>query len=172
MSRGARGFHTRKAINSEHDPYLSKEAPKDMSICRKCRSVYHEKRWYRNDELPEHLRSKIGGEVFCPACQKIRDKYSEGFVIIEGNFPKEHREELMRLLEHKKSRAMSINPLEQIIEVKEHEGRIEITTTTEKFAQRIGKILTKAFNGKIEYKWTDDTKIARIIWVREDEGAG
>ena len=43
---------------------------------------------------------------------------------------------------------------------------IEITTTNEKLAQRIGKALHKAYSGDVAYKWSDP-KIARVNWHRE-----
>ena len=44
---------------------------------------------------------------------------------------------------------------------------IEITTTNEKLAQRMGKALHKAYSGTIEYKLSEDAKIARVYWRRK-----
>ena len=46
------------------------------------------------------------------------------------------------------------------------DGEIEITTTNEKLAQKIGKALHRAYSGHVEYKWSGDTKLARVTWHR------
>lgn len=158
----------RKAMDPGGDPYLNKEAPKEMALCRRCGSVYHEKRWYKGDELPERLAGKPNTVlVLCPGCQKIKDKYAEGYLVIEGKFVEEHGNEIMSVIDNKEDRQFYINPLEQIIDIRRRDGRIEVETTTEKLAQRIGQILQKAFQGELTYKWSADTKIARLIWTRD-----
>lgn len=158
----------RKAIDPGGDPYLNKEAPEDMSLCRRCGAVYHEKRWYKRSELPERLAGKANtGLVHCPACQKVKDKYAEGYLIIEGKFVEEHGNEILGVIDNKEDRQFYINPLEQIIDIRRRDGRIEVDTTTEKLAQRIGQILQKAFSGELTYKWSSDTKLARVIWTRD-----
>lgn len=161
----------RKTIGSTwEDPYLSKEAPADMAVCRRCGAVYHEKRWVLKDELPAKLKAApYAEEVFCPGCQKVRDGYPEGFLTIEGEFVKAHRDEIMELLRNKAAKVRSINPLEAIIEIKTDGGHIEVTTTTEKFAQKIAQFMEKAFNGEVEYKWShENTRLGRFIWRRND----
>lgn len=56
-------------------------------------------------------------------------------------------------------------PLERIIELKDRGATIDITTTHEKLAQRIGKKIHKACQGELEIKWTKD-KITRVVWER------
>ena len=51
--------------------------------------------------------------------------------------------------------------------MKEAKGSIEISTTTDKFAQRIGRMLEKTYSGSVEYKWSDDVKLARVTWTRQ-----
>ena len=62
------------------DPYLDAVEYKDPSICRKCRSIYHDKRWVENEELYKNLMKNPDKITFtlCPACQKIETKYMEG----------------------------------------------------------------------------------------------
>lgn len=157
----------RKSIDTDKDPYLTSAVPEDPSSCKKCGSVYHDKRWVNKDEASEDLLMKAKPAALCPACRKIRDNYPEGFLLLEGDFVKEHREEILNLLRNKESLAQSINPLERIITLKEREGVIEVATTTEKLAQRMGQILSRAFNREAEFKWSSDTKMARVIWRRD-----
>ncbi len=160
-----RRYSPRKAIDTEKDPYLLKDEPEDMTMCTDCNIIYHNKRWRlpEEDELKRKDRFKKG---LCPACQKIRDRFVGGYVTLKGDFLKEHKEEILNLLKNKEEIARHNNPLERIIEIKDLGDTVEITTTTEKFAQRIGRILHKAFHGEVEYKWSDDVKIARVLWRR------
>lgn len=160
----------RKAIDTEHDPYLTGEAAEDMAACHGCGLVFHGKRWYRVGDLPKGLSDKIRHDTatLCPACRKERDRYPEGFIIIEGPFTKEHREEIIHLIRNKEQRASHFNPLERIMEIKEKDDSLEVTTTTEKLAQRIGQMLEKAYKKDAEFKWSSDTKIARVVWRRTD----
>lgn len=157
----------KKAIDTEKDPYLLKVAPNELAVCRKCEIVYHNKRWV----LPEEFDSEKAGEkkrvkVLCPACQKIKDRFVGGFVNITGSFQAEHREEIINLIKNKESVARRHNPLDRIMDIKNKKDGLEITTTTEKLAQRIGQILKKSFQGEVEYKWSADVKMARVSWTR------
>lgn len=156
----------KKAINSESDPYLNVLSPDEMGVCKKCGSVYHDKRWYHRDDIPAKLAGKKTSEVLCAACRKIKDKFAEGYVTLEGDFVKKHREEIINLVKNKETQASHLNPLERIIEIAEKNGGMEITTTTEKLAQMIGRMLNKSYDGEVEYKWSSDVKLARVVWVR------
>ncbi|OGP16815.1 MAG: hypothetical protein A2V21_305525 [Deltaproteobacteria bacterium GWC2_55_46] len=168
MQKGAHIFK-RKALDPGGDPYLNKEAPEDMALCGRCGAVYHGKRWYQRHELPPTLVERPNTEtVFCPGCQKTRDKYPEGYLTIEGKFVEAHADEIVGLINSKEERQSSINPLEQVMEIKRFDGRIEVKTTTGKLAQRIGRILQKTYDGEITYKWSVDTKLARVVWKRDE----
>jgi len=156
---------TKKAIDTGKDPYLLKLEPGRMAMCTECDAVYQSKRWRLASDEERKARGDYK-DIVCPACQKIRDRYAGGYVTLQGAFLGEHRDEILNLVRNKEERARSINPLERIIEIKEGEGGIEITTTTDKFAQLLGRVIHKAFSGDVEYKWSDDVKIARVTWKR------
>ena len=63
---------------------------------------------------------------------------------------------------------MGINPLERIIRMEEKGEELEIATTDEKLAQRIGREVRKACQGTVEYKWSEDSKLLRVNWAREE----
>lgn len=159
----------RKSMDTAEDPYLAEleGKDKDMALCTECHAVYHNKRWYLDEEL--HKKAMALKEVYkvlCPACKKIRDRFPGGIVTLSGDFLKEHKEEIMNLIRNEEERAMGKNPLERIMEIKEEGEGIEITTTNEKLAQRIGRSLEKAYQGKVEYRWSDDVKLIRVWWER------
>lgn len=152
----------KKSIDTARDPYMNKAEPEDGSTCRKCGAVYRDKRWSLKAKAPAAEKEK----VLCPACQKIKDKFAEGFVTLQGEFLKEHKEEILNLVRNKEERSMHTNPLHRIIEIKERNGKVEITTTTDKLAQRLGQVLKKTYSGEVEYKWSSDVKLARVVWTR------
>ncbi len=164
-------IHIRRNLNSYGDPYISASGEVELSRCIDCGAVYHNKRWYMDFKLPEAHVGKLK-EVLCPACRRIRDRDPGGIVRLQGSFLNRHREEIMNLIRHEEKNAISLNPLERIIEIKDSGPEVEISTTTEKLAQKIGKAVHSAYSGDIEYRWSDDVKLIRVYWCRDDEPEG
>ena len=161
-------FGRKKAMDTAADPYLNRVSPADGTFCVRCGAVYHNKRWSLVEGgAPVYAGKEIGG-VLCPACQKIRDGFARGFVTLRGSFVKAHAGEIRNLIRNKEKRAMHLNPLERIIEMRDTEDGMLVTTTTEKFAQRLGAMLRKAYKGDLEYKWSEDVKLARVLWRRDE----
>ncbi len=161
-------YGRKKAIDTALDPYLNRINPADNAFCVRCGAVYHNKRWSLQDmETPLRSAKGISG-VLCPACQKIRDGFARGFVSLKGSFVKNHGEEIRNLIHNKEKRALYHNPLERIITIKETGEGMEVTTTTEKLAQRLGAMLKKAYKGDLEYKWSEGVKLARVSWRRDE----
>ncbi|MBI5326813.1 MAG: ATPase [Deltaproteobacteria bacterium] len=156
----------KKAIDTYNDPYLPKEGPHDMAVCKKCHAIYHNKRWSIDEALYQREKgNKKALLILCPACQKIRDRYAEGFVILKGDYLKGHKKDILNLIKNEEERATGYNPLERIIEIKDRDNVVEITTTHEKLAQRIGKKMHKACQGDLEIKMTQD-RVTRVVWER------
>jgi len=150
-----------------HDTYLNKSQPKDRSYCKKCHAIYHNKRWYFDPQEVEFLASQSKEKsIVCPACQKIADRFASGIVTVRGSFYKEHKEEIVNLIRNEETRAKGLNPLARIIEMNPNGEQLEILTTHEKLAQRIGNRLHKSFQGKVNYSWVPQDKMARVSWSR------
>ena len=90
-----------------------------------------------------------------------------GVLKLTGDFVWEHKEEILNLIRNESGKVLATNPLERIVSLESSDGGIEITTTNEKLAQRIGKALHKAYSGTVEYQWSGDSKLARVLWHRE-----
>lgn len=159
---------TYKKKTSTRDPYLPRGASRKISICEGCRAVYMNKRWYAEGKVDETaLRNSEAAKIVCPACLKIRDNFPGGIVTLKGDYVLPHKQELMNLIKNEEERARGQNPLERVMSVKENGfGSIVISTTNEKMAQRIGRAVRKAFQGKVTYHWSHDNKLARVDWVR------
>jgi hypothetical protein len=152
------------------DSYLNAIEYKDMSVCSKCRSIYHDKRWAEDKELYNLLMKDPEKVIFtvCPACRKIETKYMEGVVELKGDFLFEHKDEIISLIKNTVEKADYIDPLEKIenINIDEKNKTIEIITTDDKLAQRIGKNIEKAYKGNVEYHFSKEDRLTRVYWKR------
>lgn len=157
----------KKKVDIETDPYLPKAASRETAICPGCHAISTRKRW-RLDEAAyvKLLRMGTARQMFCPACKKIRDSYPSGQVTLKGPFLTWHLDEILRIIANEEKRARQKNPLERIMSLSEEDGRLVITTTDEKLAQRIGRELCKAYGGTVTYRWSHNDKFLRVQWER------
>ena len=89
-----------------------------------------------------------------------------GYLYISGNFWETHKEDIMRLINNEVERARGLNPLHQIIDMYEEDGKTVIETTTDQLAQRLGRALYKAYKGDLEFRWSKGNKLVRVYWSR------
>jgi len=168
MAGTERRVNIRRNLEDYDDPYIQTGSPQEVKICSQCRSVYHDQRWYLREQVPEEvLKDRQIGYILCPACLKIRDRLPGGVIHLAGSFLAAHKEEILNLIRNEGNRAMAINPLERIIDIQNDGTGLEVLTTNEKLAQRIGRALHKAYDGNIKYRWSEDTKLARVSWERD-----
>ena len=104
--------------------------------------------------------------MICPACHKIQDRFAGGVITLEGRFLKTHKDQIIHLIQNQETRAKAINPLERIISIKNRGDRVEVQTTNERLAQRIGREIQRAYKGKAAYHWSRDNKFVRVEWHR------
>lgn len=157
----------KKKVDIQTDTYLPTASPRRPVICLGCHAISVGKRWQLDEAAyARHRRWKTATEAYCPACEKIRDGYPSGQVTLQGPYLAEHREEILRLIANEEKRARGLNPLHRIMSIAEEQGTIEITTTDEKLAQRIGRELRKACGGTVSYRWSHNDKVLRVRWER------
>jgi NMD protein affecting ribosome stability and mRNA decay len=152
-----------------HDPYQPRLAPGEVAACTECKALYQRRHWFFDaDAYMRETMQPTTRMVLCPACQKIRDRYAEGQVTLRtSSFLVAHKDEVLRLVHNEEERAKGINPLERIVELKESDNEIIVTTTNEKLAQRIGRALKQSFQGATTYHWSDP-KFLSVEWVRPE----
>lgn len=159
----------RRNVDSYVDPYLDDESLCENTRCTRCGAIYLTGRWYLKEQVPTDQISGVGvHETLCPACRKQRDRAPGGIVRLSGDFLTAHREEIFNLIHNESDKAQVVNPLERIMDIQSEADATVITTTNEKLAQRIGRALFKAYSGKVEYQFGEDTKAARVNWHRDD----
>ncbi|HSL91147.1 MAG TPA: BCAM0308 family protein [Candidatus Limnocylindrales bacterium] len=160
---------SRKNMDRTTDPYIPRKSASAVGACPECHAIRRNKRWHLDEKEYAALTRKRGAAApeRCPACRKIADGFPSGVVLLRGGYLREHREEILKLVRNEEKRAMGINPLERIISITEEDAKLEIATTDEKLAQRIGREVRKACRGALEYKWSEDAKLLRVNWARE-----
>ena len=167
----------KKKEQTGEDPYSMKKAPKGLLECPECHAVYFRKRWSFTKQEPPKSTPRVGGitkkptksilvpqSFVCPACRKLRDGYAEGFLSIHWPDWGIHKTEVLGLIHHEEERAARNNPLERILSIRSRPDGADIETTTEHFAQSLGKHIDRAFHGKIRYRWSHKDKMARLEW--------
>lgn len=97
----------------------------------------------------------------CPACHKLQYGYAEGFLNIHWPHWESHKAEVLGLIHNAEHQAVRKNPRERVMTIRTRPDGANIKTTTEYFAQRLGKHLDRAFKGSIEYRWTHKDKCVR-----------
>ena len=155
----------RKNLEILRDPYLPWGGLKGAVVCKQCGAVYRNKSWSLY-AAPAALKGHAVRSIVCPACRKVHDHFTAGIVALRGEFLKIHKEQILHLVRNEEARAGRVNPLERIIAIKDKNGEIEISTTSERFAQRIGRKLERAYKGRTVYHWSGGDKQVRVEWCR------
>jgi len=158
---------SRKNVDRTRDPYIPRKGPLDVGVCPACHAISRKKRWYVDEA--EYLSLARTGAALrrCPACRKIADRFPSGVVTLRGKFLQTHRGEILSIVRNEERRARETNPLERIMDIREGNGSVEILTTDEKLAQRIGREIRKAYQGTATYKWSEDANLVRVDWSRD-----
>ena len=160
-----------KRVDHEAGRHHTRRAAKEPTVCASCGAVYANRRWTAADTKvgtrePKHWRpARI---TTCPACEQAHGGVPGGYVYLEVAFFVAHRDEIERLLRNEAERVAQDNPLARIMRWRDKgEGKLTLSTTTEHLAQRLGHTLEKAFDGKVDYDFSHENKLARVTWRRD-----
>jgi hypothetical protein len=150
----------RQIEETVHDPYKERYKPPEPAVCPSCGVVFEHGRWHwkpRPASAQDHL---------CPACRRVKEQYPAGYVSLEGDFLREHRDELLHLVRNEEKRAKDEHPLERIIDIRQDGDKTVVTTTELHLARRIGDALHHAYQGNLEIKYSTDEYLVRVYWSR------
>jgi len=150
-----------ESANDEGDPYIAAAKPPEGTTCPKCRATFHGGRW--TWQKPE--RDAL--EMTCPACQRIQDRFPAGYVTIKGQFFKEHRDEIVSLIETLEKKEKAERPLQRIMGMDQKREEFEVQTTDSQLARGIGEALHDAFKGDLKVRYSRDENLVRAVWKRE-----
>jgi len=159
---------SRKNVDSATDPYLERRAGPRAAVCPRCGALCRNKRWLLDEaECRRALASGEAVQRVCPACRKIAHGFPAGIVTLRGEYFRRHRGDILNLVRNEERRARGVNPLGRIVHMREGDDWLEVATTAEKLAQRIGREVYKACRGTLEYRWSEDAKVVRVNWRRD-----
>lgn len=155
----------KKRRHPNQDPYEMVKAPKGPVICRMCNAIYANKRWHIDSaEARKLAASRDTQKIVCPACQKVKDDYPEGIVTLVWSDLRAHESEIRGLIANVEARALSVNPLERVMKIARLKKDLEVKTTNDRLAQRIGRELVRAYKGKVTTHWAHGDMLARVAW--------
>jgi hypothetical protein len=156
------GRQDRLLREDTHDPYFVKERYRDPSACEKCHVLFRNGIFEWADKIPSNAAT-----IVCPACRRIEDKFEGGVVILEGSFLADHKTDIRNIIANIEKAEQRSRPLERVISLTDRGARIEIRTTYEHIARRIGDAVHKACKGELAVQYPMGEKYARVFWKRE-----
>lgn len=145
----------------EHDPYKVRSKLPDPTACPECRAMYRAGRWtWGAPPADAH-------QALCPACQRVRDDYPGGYVSLAGEFVGAHRDEIIGLARNVEEREKGEHPLKRLMGIEDDEdGGVAITTTDPDLARAIGEAVHRAYEGELDYQYTEEGSVLRVRWER------
>lgn len=143
-----------------HDSYKSKRKLAEPTRCTECGAVYAGGRWTWNP-VPAEAHDEI-----CPACQRVRDRFPAGYVLLGGEFFAGHRDEVLHLARNREARERTEHPLERIMAIEDVDEGVQITTTDTHLARDIGEAVHAAYKGELEYHYNKEENLLRVRWTR------
>jgi NMD protein affecting ribosome stability and mRNA decay len=141
-----------------HDPYRAKEKLTEPTVCPECSAVFREGRWRWAAGPADAPRA------LCPACQRARDHYPAGFLQIQGDFLRAHRQEILQLCRHTADREGKDHPQNRILDIEPEGDGVLVTTATIHMARTLGDALRSAYQGELELDYEED--VLRARWSR------
>lgn len=138
---------------SRHEEAEFGPGGKGLLMCNDCGAVYFKKHWHHNlERLNNSEASSLAknnaavGFARCPACAMIKNKQYEGRVTIVGS-PAAKRAELLAVIEKTAKYWNAKDVLDRMIETKNEEGNLVVTTTENQLAAKIGRKIKDVFPG-------------------------
>ena len=144
----------------DQDPYRASARPPEPTVCPSCKAVFTEGRWAWEKKPSDAY------EQLCPACQRIHDKFPAGYVTIKGEFFKEHRDEIVTMIQKHEKQEKASRPLLRIMDIDEKRDGIEVTTTDSQLARGIAEALHSAFKGDLKLRYSRDENLLRATWKK------
>lgn len=160
MDKGQHGRRDRLIKEKQHDTYGEAKKWSEPTACPKCNAVYIEGRWTWYEPPVK------ANKVVCPACQRIADNYPAGYLELKGGFVKQHQEEILNLIRNEEKLEKGEHPLERIMNITEEDENTLITSTGIHITHRIGKAITRAYQGDLTFAYGDGEKTIRMVWER------
>jgi NMD protein affecting ribosome stability and mRNA decay len=146
--------------SDERDPYGTHAKLPDPTTCPTCGAIYRSGRWTWGSPPADAHRTT------CPACRRTADDYPAGIVTLQGDFLREHRDEILSLARHVEEREKKEHALKRIMAVREEGPALVVTTTDAHLARGIGEAVHNAYRGELDYRFSEAENVMRVRWER------
>ncbi len=157
-----RGRRDRLIEDPVTDPYMTRDKPKEPTVCTECGVVFGGGRWQWRDEVPEGAHPAL-----CPACQRIRDEAPAGLLSLGGDFWHEHREEIVNLIHNKVEEQKRDHPMKRLMGIEDEEDGTSIASFTDMHLPRgVGQAIERAYEGELDITYPEGGGIVRVTWRR------
>lgn len=146
---------------NDEDPYRTTAKPPEGTRCPACKASFHGGRWTWN------AAEKNALELMCPACHRIADRFPAGYVSMKGPFVKEHRDEIVKLIQSLEKKEKAAKPLQRLMTIEDkRDGSTEVTTTDSVLARGIAEALHETYKGDLKLRYSRDENLLRATWKR------
>lgn len=143
-----------------HDAYKLRRKLPEPTVCPECGAVYKSGRW---QWIPKPADAR---EETCPACNRVRDKLPAGTVQLSGPFFAENRVEILNLVIRRGQQACRQRPLKRIIDIRDQDDGVLVTTTDIALARSIGKAVHDAYQGSLDFQYVKGESELAVRWTR------
>src|SRR6185312_1203355 len=125
---------------ARQDPYRSLEKPQGTPRCPVCRSVNFRGKW-RSPQSIQAFKSSIPvtGELKCPACLQLQNRFALGVVEFHGNKWKEKRQLVMNTIRHTEEIVRSRNDQARILWSKDLKNVRKVYVSLPELARQMGR---------------------------------
>ncbi len=163
---------TSKIPMSKGNPGKNKRVVKGVSsgvkICPTCDAVSNIKRWETAPVLHAvYAKDKSVERALCPGCQRVKDKYIDGIVELQGEVIGKKSKEVKSIIDHILSYARSDDPVHNIVSMKGTGNKLTINTTSVWLAETIGKAIRRQYKGHLEIHFGHGEEFVRVYWEQK-----
>lgn len=138
----------------------SHASEKQTMVCTHCGAVCHENNWSWG-AMPNNSIATL-----CPACLRVRDREPAAILTVRGDCLAENKTEILKLIRDRVQIICKKHPLKRIIDMEEDETEAVFTFTDEQLTREIGDTLHKTYDGVLDFKYSSDNSLLRVIWQR------
>lgn len=151
--------------SARQDPYRSQSKPRGTPQCPVCESVSIQGRWVSSRQMRTLSPSVlVTGELKCPACRQLEDRFASGVIELTGENWKKNKEMVMNTINNTQEIARNRNDQERVLWIKDTGEVTKVYVSLPELARQIGRELERSFQGKSEYKQSTSEPYLRVRW--------
>ena len=140
--------------------------------CPSCHSLSVKGRWYgpKNEEqgVRNFRKDLVTGKLTCPACLQQKQHCAQGVVELHGVRWTEKAELVFKTIDSTEGIARGRNDQERVLWTTTAKDVTKIFVTLPELARGIGRVLQRAFKGKVRYHRTREEPFIRVVWDSDE----